>query len=193
MKCPFCKSKKLREIDYLAMEGLTVYVYCCCTCDMPFSTEKRFLGQKRSFVELDSHQNIPERIAQLFPKSFFCYCQAQCARDNKLNELAGVGLRMALETLVWEYLVYTGKLKPTKNAPMLYEMLNMLDVGIYSKSCAQIIKTYGNKVVHVTKDLPPISLKEAFEVYEILCSFMENELHLLELNDKTSKSHQAKA
>ena len=194
MKCPFCNSKDVKVIDDLTKGRLTVTIYRCRACKTYFSTQRRILKKELSFYEFEDEQPIPQRIIKLFPKSFNRYCKAQQASEDELDELAGVGLRMALETLIWEYLVYIGKIKPTKDAPKLYEMIQMLgDVHMYVPLCAQIIKTYGNKVVHVSKDLPPISLKEAFELYEILCQTIEAELRIIEIANRNSKQNQAKA
>lgn len=120
------------------------------------------------------------------------------AKISDLKEFAGVGLRMALENLIYDYLIKILGLKEVDISnlslkQMCDKMTGSKNYLFYADICCTIIRVFGNDSVHIKRNYPEIKLNDAFDCYETLCTLIESEKNLLTINEKYKKKNQGNA
>ncbi len=192
--CANCNIKINKPVEAIQYKFLNVEIYECPSCGYLQSFERRLFRRERSQLAAPFIDKIPKRIQNLSTKALKYYRDALSAQGFHLPDLAGVALRMALEALVWDYLLRIKKIPENEiDSKNLYQRIQLMNGSFYTQICTTILRIYGNKIVHLGKDLPPLSLHEAFETYENLCILINNELSTLEINDALQKYFQGKA
>ena len=199
MKCPKCKSEIKTFSQAHTYNSLTVYFYDCPICKRPFVAEKGLTG-KRLVEKFDEIQDkMPPRIKDLSPDAYKYYSNSLVLNLNRFGSFAGDGLRMALEWLLWDYLVKFRKAPEAEiKSAKLHDLIQMMtksqeSLFLYAEICSDIVRIYGNDVVHVQKKLPDLSFDQALFAFEKLCGFIDAELQIHELKSLTPKFRHTKA
>ena len=130
--------------------------------------------------------DFPKRIKELSPTAYKTYEQAIQAKEHGMNMLVGAGLRIALEWLVWDYLIKIKGLPETDIEKLtLAKRIEKMNSDFYTQVCTRLIRLFGNDSVHIIKQLD-FSADEVIEVFDMLCSLIDNELQIKEVNDRLS-------
>ena len=124
----------------------------------------------------------PESVKELSPNAYKAFSQTCQARDIGQDMIVGAGLRIALEWLVWDYLITVKNFKKEEIEHLnLAKRVVKMDAPFYTKVCADIVRLFGNDQIHIVKMLD-FSVDEVFNVYTVLCKLIESELQILEYN-----------
>lgn len=111
-------------------------------------------------------RNFEERINKLSPKFSKVYNQAKIAEDMKLDEIAGMGYRKSLETLIKDYAIF---LFPDKKSQIsnptltLSQCINSFIDNPTLKDLSKLTSWLGNDETHYTRvhqDKDTTDLKE---------------------------------
>lgn len=197
MLCPNCGENNKKVVKNFTHKTLNIHVFECSHCGKLYAGTKKWFNSVPVPLEMDFPVIYPKRVQKLSPNALKCYSQALTARNVGLDDFAGVGLRMAMENLLWDYLIKFKNLPQNQiarcNLKQLAEKMKELNENTYASICNEVIRTYGNEAVHVRKSFPPISLKDSFWAYEKLCEFIDSELYLLEIESSLDNHRQARA
>lgn len=135
------------------------------------------------------HIEYPETVKDLSPNSYKAFSQACQAREMGQDMLVGAGLRIALEWLVWDYLITVKEFKKEEIEHLkLAKRVEKMDASFYTKICSDVVRHFGNDEVHVVK-LFDFSIDEGFEIYTILCGLIDGELKIINANKRLSQRH----
>lgn len=132
--------------------------------------------------------DLPNRIKDLSPNAFTAYQQTIKSQNNGYNMLVGAGLRIALEWLVWDYLIKVKNFTEEELKPLrLVDRIKKMDSNFYTNVCTKLIRLFGNDSIHIIKMLD-FSDDEVIEIFNILCTLIDNELSILEVNERLNSS-----
>lgn len=202
-KCPYCnkdispncKDKKSYNDCLISIGELRQYAveyHQCIHCKKPIFVIKQEVSVAQSIKKSEilhcypiaTSEHIPKRIKNLSPTAFETYNQTIAAKESGFVNLVGAGLRIALEWLVWDYLI---KIKDKKESELeklkLYEKINLMSSDFYTEVCTRLIRLFGNDSVHIIKQLN-FSIDEVIDVYEKLCFLIDSELQIKEVNNR---------
>lgn len=131
--------------------------------------------------------DFPNRIEKLSPNAYKTYEQTIKAKEQGFDMLVGAGLRIALEWLVTDYLVKVkGNDRDAVEKLKLYERINEMNCDFYTEVCTRLVRRYGNDNTHVKKKLD-FTEDEVIEMFNLLCSLIDSELQIKEVNDRLPK------
>lgn len=199
-KCPYCgKDNTENLVEQLCTSpksttGVAMQAHRCVHCQKYIFVFRGYIASKNGpVVDPDSiicyypttlNIEYPERVKELSPQSFKIYNDTCNAYENNMDTLVGAGLRMALEWLVWDYLI---KFKQTPQADIekltLAKRIALMDANFYTKICAKLIRLFGNDQVHIIKMLD-FSPEEVFSAYRYLCNLIDAEMEIAEINKR---------
>jgi hypothetical protein len=193
MICPKCGLDVKKAVHNARYENLNVCFFKCPNCEEVFPGLHIGYNRYAYIPKTTAPTSFPKRIQELSPKTYEIYCNTFKANSFQLYDFAGVGLRMAVEQLNWDYLIKIQGRSSEEIKPMrLFKRIEEMDNGFYTQVCQQIISVFGNDVIHVCKDMPPISLNDAFLAFDSLCTLIDNELSIREINDRLAAHKQNK-
>lgn len=167
-------------------------LHLCVHCQKPIFVllEEQWDGIKckgsrrlKYYPESDN-TNLPARIKALSPRAFEIYSHTIRAHGSNLSTLVGVGLRMALEQLTFDYLTQI-KSKPPKEVEkmLLYARINEMNESIYAQICMTLIRIYGNRSAHYSENID-FTIEEIISAFETLCTLIDAELTIIENNTR---------
>lgn len=198
-KCPYCGKDNAPHIVSTApfkrvndAYGYGAELHECVHCHQPIFLFKKSYWHKTIYAGTEIVQYLPvmtnveypERVKQLSPDAYECFSQAMQAKAMGLNTLAGAGLRIALEQLVWDYLIKKQKLSKTSLFNLrLEEKIMKMQSSEYAKVCSDLVRIYGNREIHVGA-IQKISFEEAYTAYRGLCDVIESELLVLNASSR---------
>lgn len=202
-KCPYCNKDIVENRTQLLFEqpngkGLLLESHRCIHCKQYFFIVKDQLCYPNGEVYAlktcfcypipNSAIDFPQRIETLSPNAFTAYQQTIKAQNNGYNMLVGAGLRIALEWLVWDYLIKVKHFSEEELKPLsLANRIAKMDSNFYTNICTKLIRLFGNDSVHIIKMLD-FSADEVIEIFNILCTLIDNELSILEANERLNSS-----
>ncbi len=200
-KCPYCgkdvaeKSERTNFFQSPAGNTYCSSISFCQHCHNPIFLLKKQVPipndslnranyELMYYLPVSTYVEYPERLKRLSPNAYKIYKQVCNAREYGLDTLLHSGLRIALEWLVWDFLI---KIKNHTEKELedltLKNRLGLLELGDEVDVCADIIRYIGNDEVHVIKKFD-FSREEAFEVYVLLLNLLESKLQYLEYKEK---------
>lgn len=200
-KCPHC-GKDVAEnlIDahygpiYNEFNGIAMQIHECIHCKAHIYVFRTFIlangiyavdpNNVISYYPKNHIIDFPKHIKTLSPESCKIYSDTCNAYKNGFNSLVGAGLRMALEWLVWDYLIKFKQIPQSDIENLsLAQRLEKMDANLYTGICTKLIRRFGNDQVHIIKKLD-FEFNEIFNAYEILCDLINNELELIEIQKR---------
>ena len=200
-KCPYCGKDVSENSEHpKSFKSAAGQIYCssvsfCHHCKNPiFLLKKEVIraddALRRTDFELIGYLPItpnvtyPQRLKKISPDAYKIYKQTCEAKEHGLDVLLHPGLRIALEHLVWDYLI---KIKKRTEDELkkcdLAERLKLLELGDEVDVCADIIRYIGNDDIHVIKKFN-FPREDAFNVYVLLLNLLESKLQYLEYKEK---------
>lgn len=191
--CPKCGLDVKNPIHNFRFEPLNVCFFKCPNCNEIFAGLREGHNKYSTVLKVNTSTRCPSRIQELSPKAAELYSNSLKAVSVNLYDFAGVGLRMALEQLTWDYLSKFKNIPEDKIPSNLYQMLQMMDSHIYADICSTVVREFGNDTVHIHRKLPALSLDDAFFAFEKFCEFIDSELHIIDLHKALTLRHQQKA
>lgn len=188
-KCPYCgkditenRSKAIREDGYL------IEIHRCFHCYeliiiIKQEVEDRF--QIIHYYPSAPSANLPETIKNLSPKGYKIFEDTLYAKSLGIEDLSGAGVRMALEWVVWDYLIKIKGKTETELKPLsLSKRIQLIDNSqIYTTICANLIRKIGNDSVHIIQ-MTAFSIDEGIELFEIFCGLIDNEIKIMDAQKK---------
>lgn len=198
-KCPYCGKDNIEHcVTNATANGCIVEIHRCIHCDRFIFVIKQLIGAKDYHSLQITHYyptattvDFPKRIQDLSPNAYKTYEQTIKAKEQGLDMLVGAGLRIALEWLVWDYLV---KIKGLPEVDLeklkLAKRIEKMNSDFYTNVCTRLIRLFGNDSVHIIKQLD-FSTDEVITVFDMLCSLIDNELQIKEVNDRLSATKPA--
>jgi len=204
-KCPYCgkdnvqnlKNSVIQNDGYveLGLKGYTLEIHKCVHCKGNIFIIKEVIRNGDSIRESKiihyyptiTTVDFPKRIKELSPNAYKTYEQTIKAKEQGFDMLVGAGLRIALEWLVTDYLIKVKKRNQAEIEKLkLYERIKEMSCDFYTEVCTRLIRLYGNDNVHTTKKLD-FSDDEVIEMFELLCSLIDSELQIKEVNNRLPK------
>lgn len=206
-KCPYCgkdnvtnSKKSISELDknqshagtiHISQRGYTLELHRCIHCKSPIFVLKEELLDNGTPVYSDiihyypsvTSVELPARI-QLSPNACKTYEQTIKSKEQGFDMLVGAGLRIALEWLVWDYLIKVKGLQESDIENLkLYKRIELMSGNFYTEVCTRLIRLYGNDTVHIKKELD-FSVDEVIEMFDLLCALIDSELQIKEVNNR---------
>ena len=202
-KCPYCKKDNIphcigAQWEYEAIKsdsaitGISLELHRCIHCKNPIFIAKRetragsVIRESKllfSYPLVDVNP-LPKRIGELSPNAYKTYSQTMLAKEQNLDMLVGAGLRIALEWLVWDYLLKVrGKRQEEIENLSLYKRIELMNESYYVEVCTRLIRLFGNDSVHIVKQLD-FSAEEVSNFFELLCGIIDGELQIKEVEKK---------
>ena len=205
-QCPYCgkdnvqnKVIHINELDNVYLDhssyGIALELHKCVHCQKPIFLAKNELKHAESYYNSEilfyyptiDTVNFPNRIKDLSPNAHKTYEQTIKAKEQGFDMLVGAGLRIALEWLVWDYLI---KVKGCEESAIeklsLAKRIALMSRDFYTEVCTRLVRLFGNDSVHVIKELD-FSADEVIEIFEMLCALIDGELQIKEVNDRIPK------
>lgn len=209
-KCPYCGKDTVKNLTKSLSEvvkytphfpgdvprnqqnGLTLELHRCIHCKNPIFLVKEetvsgnvVSSSKKIFCyPTIGTINLPKRVKELSPTAYKTYEQTIKVKEQGFDMLVGAGLRIALEWLVWDYLIkIKGKTESELENLKLYERINLMSDNFYKEVCTRLIRLFGNDSVHIVKQIN-FSVEEVIECFEMLCGLIDSELKINEINGK---------
>ena len=198
-KCPYCGKDNVECcINSATTNSGIVEIHRCMHCNSSIFVIKQLIGSKDNHSLQITHYyptittvDFPKRIKELSPTAYKTYEQTIKAKEQGFDMLVGAGLRIALEWLVWDYLI---KIKDKTESELenlkLYKRIELMSDNFYTEVCTRLIRLFGNDSVHIIKQLD-FSTDEVIEIFDMLCSLIDNELQIKEVNDRLSAPNTA--
>ena len=192
-KCPYCGKDNVNNLSTSARDqfGYLVEIHTCIHCSNPIFVIKNLNTDWKDeiihYFPTVTITDFPKRIKKLSPNAYKAYEQTIKAKEQGLDMLVGAGLRIALEWLVWDYLVKINNCKETDLEKLtLAKRIEKMSHTFYTEVCTRLVRLFGNDSVHIIKQLD-FSTEEVIEVFNMLCSLIDGELQIKEVNDRLPK------
>lgn len=110
-----------------------------------------------------------KEIDEFSPETANVYMQVLSARNNGLTRLMGIGLRIALETLVTDYLLKIKKMFESEVSKLTRsKRIALLENWYYLVDYANIARKFGNDEIHFFKNTH-IDFEEAHDAFIKVC------------------------
>lgn len=207
-KCPYCgkdnvenkKNSVTQNIGMVIGRGYKSYSlesHQCVHCKSYIFLIKEVFGSGDTIKEskiINCYPTVitvdfPKRIKELSPTAYKTYEQTIKAKEQGFDMLVGAGLRIALEWLVWDYLV---KVKDCHESDLekstLAKRIEQMSCDFYTEVCSRLVRLFGNDSVHIIKQID-FSVDEVIAVFGMLCSLIDSELQIKEVNERLPKKH----
>lgn len=191
-KCPYCGKDIVENCEKQIFDTYnSIGIHKCIHCAKPiFIIERKDSEGHWKIVHhypTISFLDFPKRIKELSPIAFKTYEQTIKAKDQGFDMLIGAGLRIALEWLVWDYLIkIQDKTESELERLKLHERINLMNKSFYTEVCTRLIRLFGNDSVHIIKKLD-FNDDEVIEMFNLLCSLIDSELQIKEVNARLPK------
>lgn len=203
-KCPHCGKDIVENVVCKTLENVTgiapgvcAEAHKCIHCNRYIFAFRGFLKREKDFITdpksiicyypVTNYVDYPDHVKNLSPAAYSIYKQTCNARDYGLASLLGAGLRMALERLIWDYLIKIQNISESDlEGKTLGKLIPMLEGKIKGNLYIKVLKYFGNKSIHVTT-AENFSLEEAFNVYNALLEELEIVLRNIKLEEKLKK------
>lgn len=207
-KCPYCGkdivpncTSSVNDLDFvLSLNNNdqlrnTLELHRCIHCKKPIFVVFAEVVNKNTIKKSDvifyyptvQSVDFPDRIKKLSPTAHKTYEQTIKAKEQGFDALVGAGLRISLEWLVWDYLIkVAGKTESELEKLKLYERIKLMNTNFYTEVCTRLIRLFGNDNVHIVKQID-FSVDEVLEIFELLCSLIDGELQIKEVNERLPK------
>lgn len=199
-KCPYCgKDNVPHRVSTTAISpttaGTSLELHRCVHCNKPIfvaiETYKIAETMTRSdivyYYPAITTIEFPKRVKELSPNAHKTYEQTIKAKEQGFDMLVGAGLRISLEWLVTDYLVKVKDLVQSDVEKLkLYERINKMNCDFYTEVCTRLVRLYGNDNAHIKKKLD-FSEDEVIEMFSLLCSLVDSELQIKEVNERLPK------
>ena len=142
--CPHCNvASHFNDIYGYQQNGNTAILLICPNCGHYVCIENyKFLLQ--TFPTPKFQFDLNNELSQLSPRFVSIYCQSMQAKLNNQNELVGIGLRKALEFLIFDFLKFQSI--DFNEHTTLSQAINKLDKSF--KTTAQVASWIGNDNTH---------------------------------------------
>lgn len=196
-KCPHC-AKDIVDLPldahYFPTQlklGVAAEIHKCMHCKKPLYVFRGYAHDKENntksttedsvmcYIPKTRKVNFPASVKSLSPKCYKIYLESFRARENKYNTLAAAGLRIALERLLWDYLIKIQSYTESElEGKTLGKIIPKLEEQIKHRTYIRMIKYFGDKTIHVT-NAPNFTLKECFSTFDLFLQELD-----LVLNDK---------
>ena len=165
-KCPRFKCNRFFSSDYLLVENYKEWGF-----SEPLFTFNRCLSGNPTFF------STPDEIKGISPMFHEIYNQALVAEFHDLNEIAGMGMRKAVEFLVKDYCINYKHLRKEEIQDLL--LGKCIDLHIEDPKVKDISKRaawLGNDHSHYYKKWPEKSTEDFKEIIEAMIHFVKIEL-----------------
>lgn len=196
-KCPYCGKDIVQDrVAKTSYGKCQVEIHRCIHCynllvAIYFDKSNRALIEDYQLVYCYPSSiafDFPKRVKDLSPNCYKTFEQTMSAQAGNLDTLVGAGLRIALEWLVWDYLIKVKKFTEDDIKKLtLANRIEKMDSDLYTSVCARLIRLFGNDSVHIIKMLN-FSTEKVIEIFDILCTLIDNELSILEVNARLNSS-----
>ncbi len=186
-KCPYCGKDITKNIYFSTERHVnrnTVVNLCKCEHCEKIIVETIIEGELVNVYPNKVFAQLPNRIKKLSPTACIAFEQALQAKSLNLDLLVGAGLRIALEWLVWDYLISFAKVPEDEIKDLtLKKRIDKMNTGHYAKICAKLIRLFGNDEVHIIKMLN-FSVDTVISAFYNLCSLIDAEIEICEINEQ---------
>ena len=178
--CSFCHSTTIHYMNMIkkfTQNGADYELYCTSTDTIP---------------SLENEPSIfTDAIKQKFPSFVKIYSQSEEAQNSKLDQLAGMGYRKALEFLVTDYLIeypVDGIEKEWLTNPdtRLGNKISKIESKRIQK-LAKAISFLGNDETHYTRKHPEYDVSSIKSFIAVLLSEIQNEIDFQEAEKLLNK------
>lgn len=195
-KCPYCGKDIVANVIDTATdkEEHLVEIHKCIHCSNSIFVIKEislnsFKEQIINYYPTVNTVDFPARIKELSPKTYKTYEQAIKANENGYDMLVGAGLRIALEWLVWDYLIKVKGYSISEIEGLtLHHRIEKIKGNFYTDVCTNLVRSFGNDSVHIIKQID-FSTNEVIDIFKLLCKLIDSELQIIEVNKRlTSKT-----
>lgn len=185
-KCPYCGKDINPEpynISRSSTNKLQVYFCNCEHCKEPIVITENY-GEIVNVFPNKTFAVLPNRIQKLSHNACKAFEQALQAKSLDLDFLVGAGLRIALEWLVWDYLVSFKQVPEDEIKDLtLKKRIDKMNTGHYAKICAKLIRLFGNDEIHIIKMLN-FSVDTVISAFYNLCNLIASEIEICEINEQ---------
>lgn len=128
--------------------------------------------------------NISDELSNLSPDAIKIYKESLSNKALGFTTLSGAGIRIALDYLVWDYLIkIVGKSEDEIKSLTLNEKIKLMPISKETEICAHIIRIFGNNYIHPYKDFD-CTLDEAIQLFEYIVDSLSKEIHRKKLLEK---------
>lgn len=197
-KCPYCGKDNVSNCITSAGDhhGNLIEIHKCIHCANPIFLNKSLVFQGSVATQKIIHYypnvtaiDFPKRIRDLSPNAYKTFEQTIKSKEQGFDMLVGAGLRIALEWLVWDYLIKVKGLEESKIKNLkLNERISLMSENFYTDVCTRLIRLFGNDSVHIVKQLD-FSVDEVTEIFQLLCTLIDSELQIIEVNERLPKKN----
>lgn len=201
-KCPYCgKDITQNRKSTIGEHNYVVEIHDCVHCREPIfliykctqitypikDTRKELVHYYPSAPVTD----LPESIRELSPKGYKIFEDTLYAKSLGIENLLGAGIRMALEWVVWDYLIkIKGKTEVELKPLALSKRIQLIDSSqMYTTICANLIRKIGNDSVHIIQ-MTNFSVDEGIELFDIFCGLIDNEIKIKKAQEKLESYQQ---
>lgn len=195
-KCPYCGKDIAHNFKgSIGEDSYIIEIHACVHCEKPIfliykctwitypikKTHKELIHYYPSAPSTD----LPESIKDLSPKGYKIFEDTLYAKSLGIEDLSGAGVRMALEWVVWDYLIkIKGKTEAELKPLSLSKRIQLIDSSqMYTTICANLIRKIGNDSVHIIQ-MTDFSIDEGIELFEIFCGLIDNEIKIMDAQKK---------
>ncbi len=198
-KCPHCgKDIVENEIGRIPQDiniysDIQIVWHRCIHCKESFFVINKFNNNNFHLPEIIQQipptqvSDYPKQVKELSPEAFKTFQQTIQAQQMGFDKLVGAGLRIALEKLVWDYLIKLKGFTETQLKNLdLCSRINKIDGDSYKQVCSHIIRKFGNGSVHILKQID-FNVDEVIELYKILVEIINTEITLIEAEKRLNQ------
>ncbi len=202
-KCPYCHKDNIQNSKSRIIEKSNKFtdfqqnttvleLHRCIHCNEPIFVVKEEVGVSQNMVKskiiycypISEYNDLPKSIKNLSPNAYRIYTQTMKAKEECLSDLIGAGLRMALEWLVWDYLINVKEIKQDNIIKLtLANRIEKMNCDFYTEVCTRLIRLFGNDSVHIIKMIN-FSIDEVVNCFKMICGLIDSELKINEINSK---------
>lgn len=192
LECPFCHSHvKVELTEGLFTKGMAgsmrfVALFPCCgekyfvECDcggIPHAEGSKVYNGWRVVKAPTMLSQVPEAVKKISPLFEKNYNEARSARVHGLNQVAGPGLRKALEFLLKDYAIYLSPDKKVEIKAMeLGQCISLLSENKVLRDIADRAAWLGNDQVHYECDHKDKDINDLEALIEYVMSLINLEL-----------------
>lgn len=201
-KCPYCGKDITRNKQYAQAENhYVVEIHTCVHCKKPifliykcvqitFPVEET-INELIHYYPSAPSTDLPKSINELSPKGYKIFEDTLYAKSLGIETILGAGIRMALEWVVWDYLIkIKGKTEAELKPLTLSKRIQLIDSNqMYTTICANLIRKIGNDSVHIIQ-MTDFSVDEGIELFEIFCGLIDNEIKIKNAQEKLESYQQ---
>lgn len=177
IKCPVCRTKSPFEFcgDGVGKYDDEInYIVQCCSCDSFLLARFRYYKQDDhlGFVDVfpyGTYKNtFPSDFAEVSKRFINTYEQAMTAKELHLDELVGMGLRKALEFLIYDYIKNVLAIEPAKTLEKRIEQIKIQNIDVNGT----LVRWVGNDHTHVELKHPEFTIDEMIQSIDLIVYYL---------------------